>query len=89
MGHVLNNPDRMVRKQTYISAEQDRQLKALARQEETTEAEIIRRALEQYIRAEKAKNMKNPLLGLIGISGHAEGPGDGSVNHDKYIYGRM
>lgn len=30
----------------------------------------------------------NPLFDIIGISGDAGGPRDGSVNHDKYLHNR-
>lgn len=79
---------RMVRKQTYILPEQDEELKKLAKIKMVTEAEIIREALDNFIRQEKKRLQENPLLEIVGISGDAEGPRDGSVNHDRYLYGR-
>ena len=36
----------------------------------------------------RVKKDLNPLFDIIGLSGNADGPRDGSVNHDKYIYNR-
>jgi hypothetical protein len=43
----------MVRKQFYITAEQDRYIKELANSLSVTEAEVIRRAISQVLRAER------------------------------------
>ncbi|MCL6561058.1 MAG: ribbon-helix-helix domain-containing protein [Firmicutes bacterium] len=80
----MEKMEKMVRKQTYISPDQDKALKRRAKKEGTTEAEIIRRAIDRYIREHEA--LKNPLLDIIGIAG--KGPADGSENHDRYIYDR-
>lgn len=79
---------RMVRKQTYIFPEQDEELKKLAKIKMVTEAEIIREALDNFISQEKKRLQENPLLEIVGISDETEGPQDGSVNHDRYLYGR-
>lgn len=80
--------ERMVRKQAYIFPEQDEELKKLAKIKMVTEAEIIREALDNFIRQEKKRLQENPLLKIVGIGGEEEGPQDGSVNHDKYLYSR-
>lgn len=78
----------MIRKQTYILPEQDRMLKALARMKQVTEAELIREALEQFLRREEANAENNPLLKIVGIGGDGPGPVDGALNHDCYLYRR-
>ncbi len=42
----------LVRKQTYITPTQDRAVKRLAQQQGTTEAEILRKALDQFLAKE-------------------------------------
>ena len=79
---------RMVRKQTYILPEQNRELKELAKAKRVTEAEVIREALDHFIECEKKRCGSNPLLGIVGLCGETEGPQDGSVNHDRYLYSR-
>jgi hypothetical protein len=39
----------LVRKQTYITREQDRDLKRLAAEERSTEAEVMRQALDSWL----------------------------------------
>jgi len=78
----------MIRKQTYITSEQNKELKKLAKLKQITEARVIREALEYYIKEERKKATHNPLLDLIGVGGDAPGPRDGSVNHDRYLYNR-
>lgn len=74
----------LVRKQTYISRKQDAALKRIALRQKVTEAEIIRRAIDAYIKPLEAES--NPLLELEGIG--AGGSEDGAENHDRYLYGR-
>jgi hypothetical protein len=81
--------EHMIRKQTYITSGQNKELKKLAKVKQTTEAQVIREALEYYIREERKKTTHNPLLDLIGLGGDAPGPRDGSVNHDRYLYDRQ
>ncbi len=79
-------PLRMIRKQTYLFPEQEKKLKELAKLKKVTEAEIIREALEHFLKEEEKGLIENPLFKIIGISGSAAGPEDGSVHHDKYLY---
>jgi len=67
----------MVRKQTYLTEEQDRQLKALAQRHHTTQAEILRRALDSWLQRETAQNGADPFERLVGF---ASGPHE--VDHD-------
>ena len=43
----------MVRKQVYLRLDQDRQLKKLARADQRTEAELIRPAVDDYMKAKQ------------------------------------
>jgi len=88
MAKAREHDRRMVRKQTYIMPEQDEELKRLAKVKGVTEAEVIREALDNFIEQEKHRLKINPLREIIGISGETEGPQDGSVGHDRYIYGQ-
>jgi hypothetical protein len=67
----------LVRKQTYITPEQDRAVKRLAERHHTTEAEILRRALDDLLRREGVRDGEDPFAALIGF---LEGPTE--VNHD-------
>jgi predicted transcriptional regulator len=67
----------LLRKQTYITPEQDRGLKLLAERYQTTEADILRRALESWIALETARQDRDPFEGIIGfVAGPAQ------VDHD-------
>jgi len=76
--------EKMIRKQVYLAPEQQKLLKRLARKANVTEAEVVRRAIEDYARKEKVID-DDPLLELIGMV--KGGPPDGSINHDHYLYG--
>ena len=67
----------LIRKQTYITRAQDRALKRLAQQQGTTEAEILRKALDQFLTKEGLAGPEDPFADLIGIF---EGPVE--VDHD-------
>ncbi len=66
----------LVRKQTYITPSQDRAVKRLAQQQRTTEAEILRKALDQFLAREGIVETQDPFAELIGMF---EGPTE--VNH--------
>jgi hypothetical protein len=57
----------LVRKQTYITPEQDAALKRIAAEEQTTEAEVLRRALDALLELEARERESNPLARLIGF----------------------
>ena len=66
----------LVRKQTYITALQDKAVKRLAQQQGTSEAEILRRALDQFLAREGIIETQDPFAELIGMF---EGPAE--VDH--------
>jgi len=67
----------LVRKQTYITPSQDRAVKRLARLQGTTEAEILRRAVDLLLAREGILETQDPFADLIGMF---EGPAE--VDHD-------
>jgi hypothetical protein len=67
----------LVRKQTYITSAQDRAVKLLAQRQGTTEAEILRKALDQLLAREGIGETQDPFADLIGMF---EGPSE--VDHD-------
>ena len=70
----------LVRKQTYITPAQDRAVKRLA-QQQGTEAEILRKALDLLLAREGIGENEDPFVDLIGLF---SGPSE--VDHDD-IYG--
>ncbi len=67
----------LIRKQTYITPAQDRAVKRLAQQQGTTEAEILRKALDQLLAREGIVEAQDPFADLLGMF---EGPTE--VDHD-------
>jgi hypothetical protein len=67
----------LVRKQTYITPAQDRAVKRLAQQQGTTEAEILRKALDLLLAREGIGANEDPFADLIGMF---SGPSE--VDHD-------
>jgi hypothetical protein len=67
----------LVRKQTYITSAQDRAVKLLAQRQGTTEAEILRKALDQFLAREGIGEIQDPFADLIGMFG-----GPSEVDHD-------
>jgi hypothetical protein len=79
---------RMVRKQVYLTAEQDEKIRRLAAGQRRPEAELIRDALDQMLEsasAARARFDKDPLWDIVGIG--RSGRGDVSANVDAYLYG--
>ena len=72
----------LIRKQTYITPAQDRAVKRLAQQQRTTEAEILRRALDLFLAREGITESGDPFADLIGMF---EGPVE--VDHDDVYHG--
>ena len=62
---ALGTEETMVRKQTYIRPDQDRALKRLARKRRVTEAEILRKAIDEYVARQDAPR-EDPILRLAG-----------------------
>jgi len=87
--------EKMVRTQVYLPRDIYEQLKQRANQEGITMAHQIREALTQYVveteveiddESQYAIPDDDPIWDMIGMC--KDGPEDGSVNHDKYIYTR-
>ena len=73
----------MIRIQLHLTDEQDRRLRALARRDRTTRAELIRRAIDRLVGAEG----EDDLTALIGAGGAAGAPHDTAQQHDQLLYG--
>ncbi len=84
--------ENMVRTQVYLPREIYERLQKRAEEHDLTLAVQIREALEDYLLhataedEERVMSPDDPLLQLVGTM--ATGLGDGSINHDKYIYRR-
>jgi hypothetical protein len=84
--------ENMVRTQVYLPRDIYQRLQKRAEENDLTLAVQIREALEDYLRhadaedEERVMSPDDPLLQLVGTM--ATGLGDGSINHDKYIYRR-
>lgn len=84
--------ENMVRTQVYLTRRMYDRLQQRAKDHQLTLAVQIREALEDYLRhasdddEERVMSPDDPLRQLIGCI--ATGVGDGSINHDKYIYRR-
>ena len=69
----------LIRKQTYITPAQDRAVKRLAQQQGTTEADILRKALDVFLAREGMTETEDPFADLIGLfSGPTE------ADHDDF-----
>ena len=68
---------KLVRKQIYITPVQDKAVKRLAQQQGTTEAEILRKALDQFLAKEGIVETQDTFAELIGMfDGATEGDHD-------------
>lgn len=67
----------LVRKQTYITAEQDQRLKQMAEHYQMTEAAILRLSLDSWLAGESAHAARDPFVGLVGF---VDGPAE--IDHD-------
>jgi hypothetical protein len=82
----IHHMARLVRKQVYLTPEQDRRLKQAARKERRPAAEIIREALDRRLALETEIGPDDdPLWEAVGLAGG--GPPDLSVQVDHYLYG--
>jgi hypothetical protein len=68
----------LVRKQAYITPAQDRAVKLLAQRQGTTEAEILRQAIDEFLIRHGISETRDPFDELIGMF---EGPSE--VDHDN------
>jgi hypothetical protein len=79
---------KLVRKQVYITAEQDHELKRAAARQRRPEAEIIREALDERLgppRARHATVEDDPLWQIVALA--RSDARDVSTNVDHYLYG--
>ena len=67
----------LVRKQIYITPAQDRAVKLLAQRQGTTEAEILRQAIDQFLIKYGISETQDPFAELIGMF---EGPSEADHN---------
>ena len=82
----VQGDDIMIRKQIYLEETIIEQIKEIADKENISQSELIRQSIKNYIKEKQSKGeIEDPLLKLIGIC--SSDITDGSVNHDKYIYG--
>lgn len=70
----------LVRKQVYISPDMDKIMKQVCSAKKLSESEIMRLALEAYLKEHVIENEGDPILKTVGI-GASKGRGTGSVNH--------
>jgi hypothetical protein len=78
----------MVRKQIFITAEQNRRLKSRARASGRPEAELVRTAIDRELGAEAAAdNWKERLLSCAGVLAHASEL-EGIVAANRAAWGR-
>lgn len=75
-----------VRKQIYLTTWQDQRLSELAEQTNTSEAEILRHALDAYLLALDELPPNHPLTSLAGM-GSGNTSSSGASDHDRVIYG--
>ncbi len=75
--------EKMIRKQSYLESSQNRKLKLASNKKGTTEAQVIREAIEHYLIAENNQT-DDPLTQLIGVVKTAER--SGSIMHDRDLY---
>ena len=75
----------MHRTQVYLESSQYEMIKARARREGNTLAQVIRESVEAYLQPVRMRSMEDPLHKIIGI-----GKGDGSAvaeNYEDFLYG--
>lgn len=77
------------RTQMYLSEDMLEQVRRVADSEHTTIAEIVRNAVDEFLKKKKKKEVNwdnDPLWDMVGQAG-SSGSSDVSVNHDAYLYG--
>jgi hypothetical protein len=79
---------RLVRKQVYITADQDQRLKEAAARDKLSEAEVIRAALDERLKPKRKPSRRrsgDSLWAVVGV-GSAD-TRDGSLRVDELLYG--
>jgi len=82
--------ENMVRTQIYLPRDMYAQLRARTTREGVSMAEQVREAVGEYLaRADNEETILREDSPIWQIVGDGEGPddGDGSINHDHYLYG--
>lgn len=74
-----------VRTQIYLTEEQHQMLSDLSYRKKTPVAEMIRRAVDEYLDKLSSEGVLNPLTNIIALG--ESGSSRGSVKHDEEIYG--
>jgi hypothetical protein len=84
----IHHVPRLVRKQIYVTAEQEEMLKAIAARERRSEADVIRAALDERLkpRPRSRRRVSNDSLWGIVAAGASEAR-DVSTQVDHYLYG--
>ena len=84
----IHRMSRLIRKQLYITEEQERRLKLAAQREQRAEAEILRSALDRVLlpkQAARRRGRHDPLWDIVGL-GRTK-TGNVARNLDRYLYG--
>jgi len=84
----IHHMSRMVRKQVYLTQEQDQRVRRAAALSRRTDAAIIREALDRHLEPQRSKAPleEDPLWGIVGLGKSSKG--DLSERVDEYLYGR-
>jgi len=84
----IHHMSKMVRKQVYLTQEQDQRVRRAAALSRRTDAAIIREALDQHLdpKTPKGSFEEDPIWGLVGLGESSKG--DFSERVDEYLYGR-
>lgn len=73
------------RAQLYLTKEQYQKVMRLAKQKHTSFAQVVREAIEEFLRKNHSRWEQDPITKHIGVFEGKET--DLSINHDRYIYG--
>lgn len=75
------------RTQMYFPNDMLSKLKKKANEENTTIADIVRKAVSETLKKKRRRDwVKDPLWNMVGASSSKDR--DLSINHDKYLYGK-
>ena len=79
----------MIRKQIYLPEDLERRLSVASQQQQKSEAELVREALEEKLGAAAPVSAGDALLKLAELGKRLDIrlPEDASAKHDDYLYG--
>jgi hypothetical protein len=79
----------MIKKQIYLPEELERRLSVASKQQQKSEAELVREALEDKLRAAAPVSAGAALMKLAELGRRLDItlPADASAKHDDYLYG--